>query len=89
MKRLITIVAMAATLVAASSLTPPVLPMFVRNPYLNAWFGSARAEPWESWPMFWTKRELGFSVMVHIPSSKTVFPLVGRLHDVLDSNSTQ
>ena len=42
----------------ASTLTPPVLPLFVRNPYLNAWFGSARAELWMAWPMFWMKREV-------------------------------
>jgi len=40
--------------VQASVLTPPVLPLFVRNPYLNVWLGDAREPPWGHWPMFWT-----------------------------------
>jgi hypothetical protein len=42
----------------ASSLTPPVLPLIVRNPYLSAWLGDARDEPWKKWPMFWTGEEV-------------------------------
>lgn len=42
----------------ASLLTPPVLPLIVRNPYLSAWLGNARDEPWSKWPMFWTGEEV-------------------------------
>ncbi len=42
----------------ASRLTPPVLPLIVRNPYLSAWLGDARASPWNKWPMFWTGEEV-------------------------------
>ena len=52
----------AVTLLAwpceASTLTPPVLPLFVRNPYLSTWLQNARDEPWERWPMFWTGQEV-------------------------------
>lgn len=44
---------LAAT-ASASTLTPPVLPLIVRNPYLSTWLGNARNAPWEDWPMFWT-----------------------------------
>ena len=47
-------------LVAASKLTPPVLPLIVRNPYLSTWLGDARISPWEKWPMFWTGEEVSF-----------------------------
>lgn len=43
-----------ASLGAASTLTPPVLPLIVRNPYLSTWLANARDEPWSKWPMFWT-----------------------------------
>ncbi|TDZ29553.1 putative glutaminase [Colletotrichum trifolii] len=51
---LISLLSVAVTVVAASSLTPPVLPLVVRNPYLSTWLGNARDAPWEHWPMFWT-----------------------------------
>ena len=38
----------------ASKLTPPVLPLVVRNPYLSTWLDHAREAPWTEWPMFWT-----------------------------------
>jgi hypothetical protein len=38
----------------ASTLTPPVLPLIVRNPYLSTWLADARDAPWKHWPMFWT-----------------------------------
>lgn len=42
----------------ASRLTPPVLPLIVRNPYLSAWLGDVRENPWNKWPMFWTGEEV-------------------------------
>ena len=47
-----------ATLADASTLTPPVLPLLVRNPYLSTWLGNARGPPWEKWPIFWTGQEV-------------------------------
>ena len=41
-------------IVEASKLTPPVLPLVVRNPYLSTWLRDARDPPWTEWPMFWT-----------------------------------
>jgi len=73
--------AAAASLVAgavASSLTPPVLPLIVRNPYLSIWMGNARNEPWKKWPIFYTGEEIGFSIMAHVPSIGTVYPLLGK-----------
>ena len=40
--------------VYASRLTPPVVPLTVRNPYLSTWLSDARDPPWTQWPMFWT-----------------------------------
>ena len=48
------LVAAAAGSALASKLTPPVLPLIVRNPYLSTWLGDARQPPWHEWPMFWT-----------------------------------
>lgn len=52
------VTALAAALLSglggASTLTPPVLPLIVRNPYLSTWLADAREEPWSKWPMFWT-----------------------------------
>ena len=45
-------------LTAASKLTPPVLPLAVRNPYFSTWLGDARISPWNKWPMFWTGEEV-------------------------------
>ncbi|EAA32139.1 DUF1793-domain-containing protein [Neurospora crassa] len=72
-----------AAVASASTLTPNVLPLFVRNPYLSTWLGSARKAPWEDWPMFWTGSHLGFSVMASIPDSGKIYPLIGRPHDSL------
>ncbi|RMD44783.1 hypothetical protein DV735_g343, partial [Chaetothyriales sp. CBS 134920] len=69
--------------VSSSRLTPPVLPLIVRNPYLSTWLGNARDVPWEKWPMFWTGQEIGFSVMASVPSERTSYPLLGRPHDSL------
>jgi hypothetical protein len=52
--RLATAIIATAAVVQASVLTPPVLPLIVRNPYLSTWLGNARDAPWEKWPMFWT-----------------------------------
>ena len=46
------------SLATASTLTPPVLPLTVRNPYLSTWLGDARINPWNKWPMFWTGEEV-------------------------------
>lgn len=43
----------------ASKLTPPVLPLVVRNPYLSTWLDDARGDPWNRWPMFWTGESVG------------------------------
>ena len=43
----------------ASKLTPPVLPLVVRNPYLSTWLDHAREAPWTEWPMFWTGERVG------------------------------
>lgn len=66
-----------------STLTPPVVPLIVRNPYLSTWLGNARDVPWKKWPMFWTGEELGFSVLALVPDSCQVYPLLGRPHDSL------
>lgn len=63
MRFLFTAVAASSVLLAeASKLTPPVLPLIVRNPYLNAWLGDARESPWNKWPMFWTGEEVWLDV---------------------------
>ena len=71
----------------ASTLTPPVLPLIVRNPYLSTWLGNARDDPWSKWPMFYTGEEMGFSILASVPESSTVYPLLGRAHDSLDDKS--
>lgn len=68
---------------AASSLTPPVLPLVVRNPYLSTWLGNAREVPWSRWPMFYTGEAVGLSVMAQVPSTGAVYPLVGKPHESL------
>jgi hypothetical protein len=50
--------ALLAGFAEASTLTPPVLPLIVRNPYLSTWLGNARDEPWHKWPIFWTGSEV-------------------------------
>jgi hypothetical protein len=54
--------ALVAVVVDASTLTPPVVPLIVRNPYLSTWLGNARDVPWQKWPMFWTGQEVSSSV---------------------------
>lgn len=46
---------------AASTLTPPVLPLIVRNPYLSTWLVNAREKPWKSWPAFWTGNSVSWN----------------------------
>ncbi|CAH0044200.1 unnamed protein product [Clonostachys solani] len=78
---------LAAALAQASSLTPPVLPLIVRNPYLSTWLPHAREAPWSHWPMFWAGHHIGFSVMVSLPDTNTIYPLLGRPQDSLPDSS--
>ncbi|KAK0626571.1 hypothetical protein B0T14DRAFT_534694 [Immersiella caudata] len=75
-----------AALAGASTLTPAVVPLIVRNPYLSTWLGRAREAPWEDWPIFWTGSHIGFSVMASVPAAGKVYPLLGRPHDSLPRN---
>ena len=52
--------------VQASKLTPPVLPLVVRNPYLSTWLSHGREAPWTEWPMFWTGERVR-TMTFHIP----------------------
>lgn len=81
--------ALLASVAHASTLTPPVLPLVVRNPYLSTWLQNAREEPWSKWPMFWTGAEVGFSVLASLPDSNEVFPLLGRPHDSLEADGEE
>ncbi|KAI1966826.1 hypothetical protein LOZ58_000315 [Ophidiomyces ophidiicola] len=82
---LLWLLALCSCISASSSrLKPPVLPLIVRNPYLSTWLGNARGDPWEKWPIFWAGQNMGMSLMAQVPSSKTVYPLLGRPHDSLD-----
>ena len=47
-----------AVLARASLLTPPVIPLIVRNPYLSTWLQNARDVPWSTWPIFWTGQQV-------------------------------
>ncbi|KAJ5760913.1 hypothetical protein N7520_008069 [Penicillium odoratum] len=76
-----------AAVTTASSLTPPVLPLIVRNPYLSTWLGNAREAPWAKWPMFYTGQEVGLSLLAHVPSQGSVYPLVGKPQDSLGTNA--
>lgn len=76
-----------AAVTTASSLTPPVLPLIVRNPYLSTWLGNARDKPWTKWPMFYTGQEVGLSLMAHVPSQDSVYPLVGKPQDSLSAGA--
>ncbi|RYO93614.1 hypothetical protein DL766_010537 [Monosporascus sp. MC13-8B] len=80
--------ALAVAAVHASTLTPSVLPLIVRNPYLSIWFSHARDYPWANWPMFWTGSTVGFAVMAAVPDSNTVYPLLGRSQDFLKRSSS-
>lgn len=75
-----------ATASTASILTPPVLPLTVRNPYFSTWLGNARDVPWSKWPMFYTSEEIGLSLMAEVPSTGFVYPLVGKPHDFLSDD---
>lgn len=79
-------VAAAVSLVDASRLTPPVLPLIVRNPYLSTWLSDARGKPWDAWPMFWTGEHVGFSILASLPHERTAYPLLGRPQDALGSH---
>ncbi|KAH8772884.1 glutaminase a [Diaporthe sp. PMI_573] len=79
--------AAAAALASASTLTPPILPLVVRNPYLSTWVPSRHA-PWEQWPIFWTGRTVGFSVLAAVPGSGDVYPLLGRPQDSLGGSGS-
>ncbi|TAQ85405.1 hypothetical protein B7494_g6263 [Chlorociboria aeruginascens] len=72
-----------AAIIQCSTLTPSVLPLLVRNPYLSAWLSNARDVPWNRWPIFWTGQEIGFSILAAVPGSETVYPLLGRPQDSL------
>ncbi|TKA66744.1 hypothetical protein B0A55_10237 [Friedmanniomyces simplex] len=74
---------------SASTLTPPVLPLIVRNPYLSTWLANAREEPWTAWPMFYTSQSVGLAVLASVPSTSTVYPLLGRPQDSLDGSASQ
>ncbi|TKX27634.1 hypothetical protein C1H76_0058 [Elsinoe australis] len=74
------------TTCAASTLKPPVLPLIVRNPYLSTWLQDAREEPWNRWPMFYTGQSIGFGIMVTVPETGHVYPLLGRPHDSLSGS---
>ncbi|KAK5726856.1 hypothetical protein LTR15_002746 [Elasticomyces elasticus] len=84
---LILLALLAATLTSASHLTPPVLPLVVRNPYLSTWLPNARHEPWNSWPIFYTGSSQGLAILASIPSTSTVYPLLGRPQDSLDTKA--
>ncbi|KAI4089368.1 MAG: hypothetical protein L6R37_008057 [Teloschistes peruensis] len=83
------VIAATAGSALASTLTPPVLPLIVRNPYLSTWLGDARLPPWHEWPMFWTGERIGFSIMATVPDSEQVYPLLGRAHDSLSLDYNQ
>ncbi|KAL3461307.1 hypothetical protein BJX64DRAFT_163730 [Aspergillus heterothallicus] len=76
-----------ATIGTASSLTPPVLPLIVRNPYLSTWLGNARDVPWSKWPIFYTGEELGLSLMAQVPSTGVAYPLLGKPHEALPESA--
>lgn len=63
--------ALLSTLSAASYIKPPVLPLFVRNPYLSLWY-NARLEPWETWPIFWHGQEVHF-LQLHMGTEINIF----------------
>jgi hypothetical protein len=54
----VALVVASQNLVQASVLTPPVLPLIVRNPYLSTWLGNARTDPWLHWPIFYTGKSV-------------------------------
>ncbi|KAI9679854.1 MAG: hypothetical protein M1817_004868 [Caeruleum heppii] len=74
--------------IEASLLTPPVLPLVVRNPYLSVWLANARDAPWSAWPMFYEGQEIGLSVLASVPETGDVYPLLGRPQDSLHPDSS-
>ena len=85
MRWLFTAVAAGSALLSvpagASKLTPPVVPLVVRNPYLSAWLGDARETPWNKWPMFWTGEEVRSLTGAHL---STFAPCTVNLLERLD-----
>jgi len=77
------VTALFLSLSDCSRLTPPVLPLIVRNPYLSTWLPNARDQPWEKWPIHWTGQEIGLSILASMPDTRTAYPLLGRPHDSL------
>ncbi|KAF2226791.1 glutaminase A [Elsinoe ampelina] len=77
------------TTCSASTLKPPVLPLIVRNPYLSTWLQDAREAPWSRWPIFYTGSSIGFGIMVGVPETGTVYPLLGRPHDSLSRSGSE
>ncbi|KAI9806313.1 MAG: hypothetical protein M1825_006428 [Sarcosagium campestre] len=75
---------LSITATQASTLTPPTLPLIVRNPYLSLWLTDARDVPWNNWPMFYEGQHIGLSVLASLPETNTVYPLFGRGQDALD-----
>lgn len=79
MRSLSAVVAVAASLgivTNASTLTPPVLPLVVRNPYLSTWLADAREVPWSKWPMFYTGQSVGFrSITLHFTTCRAQLKL--------------
>ena len=87
MRTSIILLAFVAALIECSRLTPPVLPLLVRNPYLSIWLPNVRQnQPWAHWPMFWTGESVGLSVLAKLPASSTIYPLLGRPQDSLPVN---
>ncbi|KAF2757858.1 DUF1793-domain-containing protein [Pseudovirgaria hyperparasitica] len=80
------ICALLASVAEASTLTPPILPLFVRTPYFNSWLANARDVPWSHWPIFWTGGSLGMAIMASSPDTKDVYPLLGRVQDFLETD---
>jgi len=88
MHSFVLLVALLAVAASASILTPPVLPLIVRNPYLSTWLQHARQPPWENWPIFWTGQHVGLSIMASVPDAKVIYPLLGRGQDSLPADTT-
>ncbi|KAI1864916.1 uncharacterized protein JN550_008736 [Neoarthrinium moseri] len=86
---LLSAVGALAAVANASTLTPPVLPLVVRNPYLNTWLTQARGNPWDHWPIFWTGSTFGFGILASVPDTKTVYPLLGEPHAFLEKKDSR
>lgn len=83
---------LAAAVASASTITPPVLPLFVRNPYLSTWVRS-RDAPWEKWPIFWTGDSVSFVHMANWLEGKSTWRQetdggsCGRARDIASSRN--